>query len=157
VLGIGTSVVGGHAVGEFADILVGGLTAAGYSEMIGALILSVFAAAGAFVMIISAHMKGMYDIALASASGQVNQVPFVVMPVVLFILGVLGEKGVKELNPQGGVVAKDRETTSVVFLAFPSFVILWKAVQDDGAVNWVETATMSVIFGLVIYFLVVHG
>ena len=47
VLGIATSVVGGHAVGDFADILVSGLEAAGYPEMVGALILSVFAAAGA--------------------------------------------------------------------------------------------------------------
>ena len=47
VLGIVTAVIGGHAVGEFADILVNSLTAAGYSEMLGALILSVFATAGA--------------------------------------------------------------------------------------------------------------
>ncbi len=156
-LGIGTSVIGGHAVGDFADILVSGLSAAGYSEMIGALILSVFAAAGAFVMIISAHLKGMYDIALASASGQVNQVPFVVLPVVLILLGVFGQTGVIELTPHGGVLPIDLETTSVVFLAFPSFLILWKAVQDDGAVNWVETVTMVAIFGLVIYFLAAHG
>ena len=36
VLGIVTAVIGGHAVGEFADILVNSLTAAGYSEMLGA-------------------------------------------------------------------------------------------------------------------------
>jgi len=157
LLGLATSVVGGHAVGEFADILVTGLSDAGYSEMIGAIILSVFAAAGAFVMIISAHLKGMYDIALAAASGQVNQVPFVVMPVALILLAVFGQTGVIEVMPHGGILPIDLETTSVVLLAFPSFVILWKAVQDDGAVNWVETTTMIAIFGLVIYFLAVHG
>ncbi len=157
LLGIATSVLGGHAVGDFADILVGGITAAGYSEMIGAIILSVFAASGAFVMIISAHLKGMYDIALASASGQVNQVPFVVMPVALILLGIFGQTGVIPPTEHGGVLPIDLETASVVLLAFPSFVILWKAVQDDGAVNWVETTTMIAIFGLVIYFLAVHG
>jgi hypothetical protein len=157
LLGIATSVLGGHAVGDFADILVEGLTAAGYPEMLGAIILSVFAAAGAFVMIISAHLKGMYDIALASASGQVNQVPFVVLPVALILLGVFGQTGVIPPTPHGGVLPIDLETASVVLLAFPSFVILWKAVQDDGAVNWVETTTMIAIFGLAIYFLAVHG
>ncbi len=157
LLGIATSVLGGHAVGDFADILVGSLTAAGYPEMIGAIILSVFAASGAFVMVISAHMKGMYDIALASASGQVNQVPFVVMPVALILLAVFGQTGVIPQTPHGGVLPIDLETTSVVLLGFPSFVLLWKAIQDDGAVNWVESATMIAIFGLVIYFLAVHG
>ena len=47
---VGMSVVGGHAVGDFADILVGSLTAAGYSEMIGALLLAVFACAGAYAV-----------------------------------------------------------------------------------------------------------
>jgi hypothetical protein len=36
-------------------------------------------------------------------------------------------------------------------------LILWKAVQDDGKVNWVETSTMVAIFLLVIYLLVSHG
>jgi hypothetical protein len=108
-------------------------------------------------MIISAHLKGMYDIALASASGQVNQVPFVVLPVALILLGVFGQTGVIPPTPHGGVLPIDLETASVVLLAFPSFVILWKAVQDDGAVNWVETTTMIAIFGLAIYFLAVHG
>jgi hypothetical protein len=51
----------------------------------------------------------------------------------------------------------DLETTSVIILAFPPMLILWKAIQDDGFVNWVETATMVAIFGLVIYFLAAHG
>jgi Ca2+/H+ antiporter len=36
-------------------------------------------------------------------------------------------------------------------------LILWKAVQDDGKVNWLETTTMIAIFALVIYLLVAHG
>ena len=51
----------------------------------------------------------------------------------------------------------DLETTSVVLLAFPPMLILWKSVQDDGKVNWVETAGMVSVFGLVIYFLARHG
>ena len=66
--------------------------------------------------------------------------------------------GVKSVGFKGlAQVGIDLETASVVILAVPSFVILWKAVQDDGAVNWVETSTMIAIFGLVIYFLAVHG
>jgi hypothetical protein len=41
----------------------------------------------------------------------------------------------------------------VFLLAFPPLLILWKAVQDDGHVNWVETATMVAVFGLTLYFL----
>ena len=73
VLGIVTAVIGGHAVGDFADILVGSLTAAGYSEMIGALILSVFATAGATAMIATAHANGLYDIALANGEAGETQ------------------------------------------------------------------------------------
>lgn len=157
VVGILTSVVGGHAVGEFADKLVGSLTAAGYSEMVGALILSVFAAAGAFAMIITAHAKGLHDIALASASGQINQVPFVVLPFTLILIAVFAQTGVIPLMEHGGVLPIDLETTSVILLAFPTMLILWKAVQDDGKVNWVETASMVAVFALIVYFLARHG
>jgi len=157
VLGVATSVVGGHAVGEFADTLVDALSEAGYSEMFGALILSVFAAAGAFVMIIMAHRKGLYDIALANASGQINQVPFVVLPISLVLIGVFVDTGVTPALPHGGALTIDLETTSVVLLAFPPMLILWKAVQDDGKVNWLETASMIGVFGLTVYFLAMHG
>lgn len=156
VLGIITAVIGGHAVGDFADILVGSLTAAGYSEMLGALILSIFATAGATAMIATAHAKGMHDIALANVSGAVTQVPFVVLPLVLILIGFFAHTGI---TPQPSELALpiDLETTSVIILAFPPMLILWKAIQDDGFVNWVETASMVAIFGLVIYFLAAHG
>lgn len=157
LIGIGTSVVGGHAVGEFADVLVSDLAAAGYSEMVGALILSVFAASGAFVMIGTSHAKGMTEIALASASGQINQVTFVVFPIALILLAVFGQTGVIPTLDHGGIIPIDLETTSVVLLAFPPLLILWKAVQDDGKVNWVETASMVAVFSVVIYFLAEHG
>lgn len=157
LLGVAMSVIGGHAVGDFADVLVDGLIEAGYSEMVGALVLSVFAMAGAFVMIGAAHSKGMYDIALANVSGAVNQVPFVVLPVALILLAAFGQTGVIPLTADGGILPIDLETTSVFFLAFPSMLVLWKAVQDDGGVNWVETAAMVAIFGLAIYLLAVHG
>ncbi len=157
LLGVVTSVIGGHAIGEFADILVISLTKAGYSEMIGALILSVFAATGALVMMATAHLKGMHEIALANVSGQINQVPFVVLPVALILLAVFGQTGVIEMRADGGILPIDLQTTSVVILAFPSMLILWKAVQDDGKINWVETTTMCAIFGLTIYFLAAHG
>ncbi len=157
LVGVATSVIGGHAVGEFADILVTGMAAAGYSEMLGALILSVFACAGAIAMIATAHSKGMYDIALANVSGWINQVPFVVMPIALIMIAVFSQTGVSAPLPGGGALPIDLETTSVFLLAFPPLLILWKAVQDDGSVNWVETSTMIALFVLTIYFLVQHG
>ncbi len=108
-------------------------------------------------MIATAHIKGMYDVALANVSGAVNQVPFVVMPIALILIAVFAQTGVTPPLPDGGALAIDLETTSVVFLGFPPMLILWKAVQDDGAVNWVETATMVVTFSLAMYFLAVHG
>ena len=157
VVGIISSVVGGHAVGEFADILVTGMRAAGYSEMLGALILSVFACAGAIAMIATAHSKGMYDIALANVSGWINQVPFVVMPIALIMIAIFSQAGLAPPLPGGGALAIDMETTSVFLLAFPPLLILWKAVQDDGYVNWVETAAMVSLFVLTLYLLVQHG
>lgn len=157
LLGIVASVFGGHAVGNFADVLVAALDQAGYPKMVGALVLSVFASTGAFVMMASAHAKGMYDVALANASGQVTQLPFVVLPFALILLAAFGQTGVIPLTSSGGVLPIDLDTVSVLLLGFPSMLILWKAIQDDGTVNWLETATMIVIFGLAIYFLAAHG
>lgn len=156
-VGLVASVIGGHAVGDFADLLVTGLAARGYPEMVGALLLSVFASAGAFAMIITSHARGMYDVALASAAGQVSQVPFVVLPVALLLLAVLASTGVIPKTPSGGVLPIDLETTSVMVLAFPPMLLLWKAVQDDGQVSWVETAAMVCVFGIVVFLLAVHG
>lgn len=157
VVGIGTSLLGGHAVGDFADALVETLNEAGYPEMVGAILLSLFAGAGAYVMIITAHVKGMHDIALANVSGSITQVPFLVLPAVMILIAALSQLGVIPTPAHGGVLAIDLETTSVILLAFPPMLILWKSVQDDGKVNWVETAGMVAVFALTIYFLAQHG
>ena len=119
LLGIVASVFGGHAVGDFADVLVGALDTAGYPKMVGALVLSVFASAGALVMMASAHAKGMYDVALANASGQVTQVPFVVMPFALILLAAFSQTGVIPLTPSGGVLPIDLDTVSVLLARVP--------------------------------------
>jgi len=156
--GLVVSVVGGHSVGEFAGILVHKLGEAGYSEMFGAVILSVFASAGAFVMIGTAHFQGKYNIAMANASGAITQVPFLVLPIAMIMLAVFTQTGViPALDNFGGVVPIDIHTTSAILLGFPSMLVLWKAVQDDGKVNWLETSSMVAIFLLVIYLLVAHG
>jgi hypothetical protein len=156
--GLVASVIGGHSVGEFAGILVHKLEEAGYSEMFGAVILSVFASAGAFVMIGTAHFQKKYNIAMANASGAITQVPFLVLPIAMIMLALFTQTGViPPLNAQGGVIPIDIHTTSAILLGFPSMLVLWKAVQDDGKVNWLETSTMVAIFLLVIYLLVAHG
>ena len=155
LLGAVTSLLGGHAVGDFADSLVTSLNEAGYPEMVGAIILSIFAGAGAYVMIATAHAKKMYDIALANVSGAITQVPFVVLPAVMILMAILALTNV--IPSEHGVLAIDLETTSVILLAFPPMLLLWKSVQDDGKVNWVETAGMVAVFGLTIYFLMMHG
>ncbi len=157
VVGLVASVVGGHAVGDFADVLVEGLEARGYAEMVGALLLAIFASAGAFAMIIASHRRKMYDVALAAAAGQVSQVPFVVLPVAMLLLALLAVTGVIPTAASGAVLPIDLETTSVVVLAFPPMLMLWKAIQDDGAVNAVETAAMVCVFGIVVFLLAVHG
>jgi hypothetical protein len=156
-IGLVASVIGGHAVGDFADLLVAGLSARGYAEMVGALLLSVFASAGAFAMIVTSHRQRMYDVALASAAGQVSQVPFVVLPVAMLLLALLATAGLIPTAPSGAVLPIDLETTSVVVLAFPPMLMLWKAIQDDGKVSWVETAAMVCVFGIVVFLLAVHG
>lgn len=160
LLGIGTSVIGGHAVGEFAESLVAELTERGHSEMIGAIILSIVACAGVYLMIGTAHMKGKYDIAIANVSGAITQQPFVVLPVILILMAIFAMTGVltPEQLPAGeGILAIDLETTMVVFFAFPTLLILWKSVQDDGRINWLETASMIALFAMVIFFLGKHG
>jgi Ca2+/Na+ antiporter len=156
-LGLGTSVIGGHAVGDFANILVLRLAEAGYSEMVGALVLSIFACAGGYIMIASAHMRGMYDLALANVSGAITQNAVLVMPIALIMLAVFAQLGVIAALPSGAVLPIDLETTSVVLLMFPPLLILWKAVKDDGRVSWVESASMVAVFGLTLYFLAEHG
>ncbi len=156
--GLAFSVIGGHAVGEFAGILVHELEQAGHPEMFGAIILSLFSASGAFIMIGTAHFQGKYSIAMANASGAITQVPFLVLPAAMILLAAFTQTGIiPPLDGEGGVIAIDIHTTSAILLGFPSMLILWKAVQDDGKVNWVETSTMIAIFLLVIYLLVAHG
>ncbi|WP_457666643.1 hypothetical protein [Thiolapillus sp.] len=156
--GLFVSVIGGHSVGEFADILVRQLEATGYSEMFGAIILSLFSAAGAFIMIGTAHFQKKYSIAMANASGAITQVPFLVLPIAMILLAVFTQTGIiPALDGGNGVIPIDIHTTSAILLGFPSMLVLWKAVQDDGKVNWVETSTMVAIFLLVIYLLVAHG
>jgi Ca2+/H+ antiporter len=145
-------------VGEFAGILVHKLEEAGYSEMFGAVILSIFASAGAFVMIGTAHFQKKYNIAMANASGAITQVPFLVLPIAMIMLALFTQTGViPALDNSNGVIPIDIHTTSAILLGFPSMLVLWKAVQDDGKVNWLETSTMVAIFLLVIYLLVAHG
>jgi hypothetical protein len=151
------SVLGGHSVGDFADMLVAALTERGYPEMVSALVLSVFAGAGAFVMMITAHAKKMHDIALAGISGAITQVPFVVLPAVLLMMAAMAQFGVIPRMPSGAVLPIDLETTSVVLLAFPPMLILYKSIQDDGKVNWVETAGMVAVFAVTTYLLAQHG
>ncbi len=157
LIGLVGAVLGGHAVGEFAAVLVGALREKGYSEMFGALILSVFAASGAFVMIGTAHFKGKHDIAMANASGAVTQVPFLVLPIAFILLAAFSQTGLIPTLEHGGVIPIDFQSTSAILLGFPSMLILWKAVQDDGKVNWLETTSMISIFFLVIYLMAVHG
>jgi Ca2+/Na+ antiporter len=157
VLGIGTSLLGGHAVGDFADTLVEALEHAGYSQMIGAIILAIFAGAGAYVMIVTAHLRGLYDIALASVSGSITQVPFLVLPSVMLLMALFGQLGWVPVAETGAILPLDLETTAVILLAFPPMLVLWKSIQDDGKVNWVETAGMVAVFALNVYFLARYG
>jgi hypothetical protein len=145
------SLVGGHAVGSFSDTLVEFLRGRGYSEMFGALLLSIFACSGAIAMIATAHAKKLHEVALANVSGWITQMAFVVMPVALIILGVFSQLGVTPPLEGGGALPIDSSTTSVFLLGFPPLLLLWKAVQDDGSVSWVETATMVCVFGLSVY------
>lgn len=158
LFGLFVSVIGGHAVGDFAGILVGKLKEAGYSEMFGAIILSVFASAGAFVMIGMAHFQKKYNIAMANASGAITQVPFLVLPIAMIMLAAFTQTGVIPVfSGVDGVIPINLHTTSALLLGFPSMLVLWKAIQDDGKVNWVETTSMIAIFMIVIYLLVAHG
>lgn len=78
-------------------------------------------------------------------------------PAVLIFAAVLAGIGVVPTLPQGGILAIDLETVSVMLFAFPTLLILWKSISDDGSVNRLETAIMLSPFGLVLYFLAVHG
>ena len=157
LLGMGGSFVGGHAVGDFADALVKVLIAHGYSEMVGAIVVSLFSGIASYLMIASAHVKGKIDIALSNVSGAVTQMPFVVFPCTLLMMAAFAQLGIIPRLPHGGVLAIDLETTSVLLFAFPTMLLLRQSISDDGMVNRLETAAMVVLFGLIIYFLAQHG
>ena len=151
------ALIGGHAVGDFAGNLVGVLTANGYSEMIGAIVIAFLAGVPAYILVTSAHMQGKADLALSNVFGSIVQVPFVTLPAVLLFAVVLSALGVVPLLPKGGLLAIDLETVSVVLFAFPTLLVLWKSIGDDGAVNKLETTIMLALFALVLYLLAVHG
>lgn len=156
-IGMAGSFLGGHAVGDFADALVEALSHRGYSEMVGAIIVSLFSGIASYLMIASAHFKKKTDLALSNVSGAVTQMPFVVLPLTLIMMATFANVGIIPRLPHGGVLAIDMETTSVLLLSFPTLLVLWKSISDDGMVSKLETAVMVSVFGLIIYFLVQHG
>lgn len=156
-IGIGFAFLGGHAVGDFADELVRALQSRGYSEMIGAIVVSFFAGVGSLLMTATAHVKGKHDIALSNVTGAITQMPFVILPATLILMAVFAQTGVIPRLPHGGVLAIDLETTSVVLFGFPTLLILWKSVSDDGKVNALESTVMTVLFAFIIYLLAQHG
>jgi hypothetical protein len=157
LLGIGGSFIGGHAVGDFADGIVKALSERHYPEMIGAIIVSFFSGIASYAMIASAHVKGKTALALSNVSGAVTQMPFVVFPCTLIMMAVFAQTGLIATLPNGGVLPIDMETTSVLLFAFPTLLLLWKSITDDGKVNKLETTVMCVLFGLIMYFLAKHG
>jgi hypothetical protein len=157
LLGIGGSFIGGHAVGDFADGIVKILAEHHYPEMIGAIIVSFFSGIASYAMIASAHVKGKTSLALSNVSGAVTQMPFVVFPCTLLMMGVFAQTHLIPTLPNGGVLPIDMETTSVLLFAFPTLLLLWKSITDDGKVNKLETTVMCVLFGLIMYFLAKHG
>lgn len=159
-LGAGTSLIGGHAVGDFADGIVRALTERSYPEMVGAIIVSFFAGIACYLMIATAHMKGKYELALSNVSGAVTQVPFVILPATMILMAALAQLGITPPFPNlapGVVLPIDLETTVVVFFGAPTMLVMWNSIADDGKVNKLETTIMVVLFGLIIYFLAQHG
>ena len=157
LIGIGGSFIGGHAVGDFADGVVKALAARHYPEMVGAIIVSFFSGVASYAMIASAHVKGKVSIALSNVSGAVTQMPFVVFPCTLIMMAVFAQTGLIPTLANGGVLPIDMETTSVLLMAFPTLLLLWKSITDDGKINKLETTVMCVLFGIIIYFLAKHG
>jgi hypothetical protein len=160
LVGSATSLVGGHAVGDFADGVVDALNARGYPEMVGAIIVSVFAGVASYLMVITSHVKGKYEVALSNVSGAVTQVPFVILPATMIMMAALFQLGVTkpfDHIASSVVLPIDLETTVVVFFGAPTMLILWNSISDDGKVNKLETTIMVVLFALIIYFLAQHG
>jgi hypothetical protein len=160
VLGTVTSLVGGHAVGEFASGIVNALNERKYPEMVGAIIVSLFAGVASYLMIVAAHMKGKYELALSNISGAITQVPYVILPATMILMAALSQLGITAPFPglaEGVALPIDLETTSVVFFGGPTLLILWNSIADDGKVNRFETTIMVVLFALIIYFLAKHG
>lgn len=157
LVGIGGSFLGGHAVGDFADGIVKALAARHYPEMVGAIIVSFFSGVASYAMLASAHVKGKTSLALSNVSGAVTQMPFVVFPCTLIMMAVFAQTGLIPTLPSGGVLPIDMETTSVLIMAFPTLLLLWKSITDDGKINKLETTVMCVLFGIIIYFLAKHG
>lgn len=151
------ALIGGHAIGEFAGNLVDVLAAMGHSEMLGAIVIAFLAGVPAYILVSSAHAHGKTDLALSNVFGAIVQVPFVTLPAVLLFAVVLAAFGVVPVLPSGGLLAIDFETVLVVLFAFPTLLVLWQSVGDDGAVNKLETTIMLVLFALVLYLLAMHG
>jgi len=102
-------------------------------------------------------VKGKTSLALSNVSGAVTQMPFVVFPCTLIMMAVFAQTGLIPTLPNGGVLPIDMETTSVLLMAFPTLLLLWKSITDDGKINKLETTVMCVLFGIIIYFLAKHG
>lgn len=147
LVGVAGSYFGGESVGAFAETALDKLhwptipTAAG---------LAFFAGMAEFVIVWQAHRRGEIGIALSNVFGGITQVQTLLLP---FCLGIIAAFALATGDTRIYSLPITLQTTLLMILQFPTLYVLLEYLREDHTLNNLDAASMTGIYGLLLYFL----
>jgi hypothetical protein len=151
-LGILGAILGGERVAEFAQIAIKDLKLNG---IFAALILAGFAGMSEYVILWTSHRKQEYGIALANAFGGITQLLFLIVPFTLAAIAFY-QAFINPAHPDFPIQFSVSNILLMIFL-FPTLHTLAALLENDHAMDFLDTVIMISIVGLLILLLVVFG
>jgi hypothetical protein len=147
VLGVAGSFLGGHAMSDVGDAIVAAFP--GLKPMQVALVVALIAGVPTYIIVINAHFKKQPLIALSNTFGGLTQNLFNVMAFCCLLIAAFNTFGV--LHNQ--TVPITTATTLSVLFVYPTYMILSRAIEDDGQFNWIEIVSLVALFAFLMFLL----
>lgn len=150
-IGVGGSFLGGVSVNDFAVIMTQELNV---DAFITAFFLAAFGGMSEYVILLNAHRRKDYGIALANAFGGMTQVMFLILPFTL-LFGAYYSLMYSPAQSSWLVF----NTASILLFAFlfPTFYTLTALLEEDHTFDLLDTAVMVSIVTILIYLLMSYG
>lgn len=144
-LGMAGAYCAGEAIGAFAETA---LDRMGLPTIPTAAALAFFAGVSEYIIVYKAHRRGELGIALSNTFGGLTQVMFLLLPFSMLVIGIMGVGG----DPRYGIPLNE-VTMMLMLLLFPLFYALHQHMELGGELSNLDAASMTGIYGLLLYFL----